>query len=95
MYIMGLVNRMQQKIGLWLRGQLILSLIIFVLTYIGLSILKVVITSYSIHYTKLYDPSSIDKVLLQLPTAPLVVLLTPNPGIGSFTEVEMILTIRP
>ncbi len=41
MYIMGLINRMQQKIGLWLRGQLILSVIIFVLTYVGLSILGV------------------------------------------------------
>lgn len=35
-YIMNLINRMQKKIGLWLRGQLILSLIIFVLTYAGL-----------------------------------------------------------
>lgn len=41
MYIMGLINRMQQKIGLWLRGQLILSLIIFILTFVGLSILGV------------------------------------------------------
>jgi predicted PurR-regulated permease PerM len=40
-YIMHLVNRMQKKIGLWLRGQLILSLIIFILTFIGLSILGV------------------------------------------------------
>jgi predicted PurR-regulated permease PerM len=40
-YIMGLINRMQQKIGLWLRGQLILSLIIFTLTFVGLSILGV------------------------------------------------------
>lgn len=40
-YIMHLVNRMQQKVGLWLRGQLILSLIIFLLTYIGLLILGV------------------------------------------------------
>ena len=40
-YIMRLVNRMQKKIGLWLRGQLILSLIIFILTFIGLSILGV------------------------------------------------------
>ncbi len=41
MYIMGLVNRMQKKIGLWLRGQLILSLIIFTLTFIGLTIMGV------------------------------------------------------
>lgn len=40
-YIMQLVNRMQRKVGLWLRGQLILSLIIFTLIYIGLSILGV------------------------------------------------------
>ena len=40
-YVMQLINRMQKKIGLWLRGQLILSLIIFVLTYIGLLILGV------------------------------------------------------
>lgn len=40
-YIMQLINRMQKKIGLWLRGQLILSLIIFLLTYLGLSILHV------------------------------------------------------
>jgi predicted PurR-regulated permease PerM len=40
-YIMQLVNRMQKKIGLWLRGQLILSLVIFVLTYTALLILDV------------------------------------------------------
>jgi predicted PurR-regulated permease PerM len=38
---MQLVNRMQGKIGLWIRGQLILSLIIFSLTFLGLSILGV------------------------------------------------------
>lgn len=40
-YIMQLINRMQEKIGMWLRGQLILSLIIFIFTYVGLSILGV------------------------------------------------------
>lgn len=40
-YLMQLIARMQRKIGLWLRGQLILSLIIFALTYLGLSILRV------------------------------------------------------
>jgi predicted PurR-regulated permease PerM len=40
-YTMHLVNRMQRKVGLWLRGQIILSLIIFTLTYIGLLILHV------------------------------------------------------
>ncbi|MDA3840005.1 MAG: AI-2E family transporter [Patescibacteria group bacterium] len=40
-YVMQLISRMQKKIGLWLRGQIILSLLIFTLTYIGLSILGV------------------------------------------------------
>lgn len=40
-YFNQLVNRMQDKIGRWLRGQLILSLIIFVLNYIGLTLLGV------------------------------------------------------
>ncbi|MCD4761849.1 AI-2E family transporter, partial [bacterium] len=41
LYVMRLVNRMQKKVGLWLRGQLILSLIIFSLTYVGLLVLGV------------------------------------------------------
>jgi predicted PurR-regulated permease PerM len=40
-YTMHLINRMQVKIGLWLRGQIILSFVIFTLIYIGLSILNV------------------------------------------------------
>lgn len=40
-YIMKLVNRMQKKVGLWLRGQLILSFIIFLLTYISLLVMGV------------------------------------------------------
>ncbi len=40
-YTISLLNQMQRKVGLWLRGQLILSLIIFVLTYLGLLILGV------------------------------------------------------
>jgi len=40
-HIMHLINKMQKKVGLWLRGQLILSFIIFSLTYIGLLILNV------------------------------------------------------
>ena len=40
-YILELINRMQKKIGLWLRGQLILCVIIFVMVYPGLLILKV------------------------------------------------------
>jgi predicted PurR-regulated permease PerM len=41
-YVMQLINRMQQKVGLWLRGQIILSFIIFALTYIALSIVHLV-----------------------------------------------------
>lgn len=40
-YTMNLVNRMQTKIGLWLRGQLILSVVIFTLIYAALSILGI------------------------------------------------------
>ncbi|MBU1131339.1 AI-2E family transporter [Patescibacteria group bacterium] len=40
-YINQLMFRIQRKMGLWLRGQLILSLIIFALVFIGLSILGV------------------------------------------------------
>ncbi len=40
-YVMDLFNRMQIKIGLWLRGQLILCLAIFALTYVGLLMLGV------------------------------------------------------
>lgn len=40
-YILDLVNRMQKKIGLWLRGQLILCLIIFFMVWPGLTIMKV------------------------------------------------------
>lgn len=36
-----LIARIQHKIGLWLRGQLILSVIIFLASFIGLSILQV------------------------------------------------------
>ncbi len=40
-YLMQLVSRIQKKLGYWLRGQLILSVIIFVLTFIGLTVLGV------------------------------------------------------
>ena len=40
-YLMRLYSRIQLKMGLWLRGQIILSLVIFVLTFIGLTILGV------------------------------------------------------
>jgi len=36
-----LIIKIQRKIGLWLRGQFILSLIIFILSFIGLSVLGV------------------------------------------------------
>lgn len=40
-YVMNVLTRMQKRIGLWLRGQLILCVSIFVLTYVGLSLLGV------------------------------------------------------
>lgn len=40
-YVTHLTNRIQEKIGLWLRGQLVLSLIIFLLSWLGLSLLGV------------------------------------------------------
>jgi predicted PurR-regulated permease PerM len=40
-YVIGLWHRSQKKIGLWMQGQLLLSVIIAVLTYLGLSILGV------------------------------------------------------
>jgi len=40
-YVADLVNRMQGKMGMWLRGQLTLMLIIGIMTYIGLTILGV------------------------------------------------------
>ena len=40
-YLMRLYSRIQVKLGQWLRGQLILSVVIFTLTFIGLTILGV------------------------------------------------------
>jgi predicted PurR-regulated permease PerM len=40
-YVMQLWTKIQNRLGNWLRGQLILSLVIFTLTYIGLSILQI------------------------------------------------------
>ncbi|MFH0840894.1 MAG: AI-2E family transporter [bacterium] len=40
-YVIGLINRIQKKIGLWLRGQLTLCFIVFLLTFMGLSIFNV------------------------------------------------------
>ncbi|XOU93909.1 MAG: AI-2E family transporter [Candidatus Kerfeldbacteria bacterium] len=40
-YVFQLVNRSQEKLRLWLKGQLILSFIIFLLAYLGLTILGV------------------------------------------------------
>lgn len=40
-FTMGLVEKIQRKMGLWIIGQIILSFSIFILTYIGLLILGV------------------------------------------------------
>jgi predicted PurR-regulated permease PerM len=40
-FVVQLINKIQRKIGKWLKGQLILSLIIGVLSYLGLLILGV------------------------------------------------------
>ena len=40
-YVMSVFNRMQRKIGLWMRAQLILCLVIFALTYVGLTAIGV------------------------------------------------------
>lgn len=39
--VMSLIEKIQRKMGLWVVGQLILSLFIFTLTYIGLSLLGI------------------------------------------------------
>ena len=40
-YTMNLINAIQRKIGLWLRGQVILMIIIGAMTYIGLSFIGI------------------------------------------------------
>lgn len=40
-YLVQKANQVQRKLGQWLRGQLILSLIIFVLTFVGLTLIGV------------------------------------------------------
>jgi predicted PurR-regulated permease PerM len=40
-YVSDIISKIQHRLGYWLRGQLLLSLIIFCLTYIGLTILGV------------------------------------------------------
>lgn len=40
-YINALIHQMKHRMGFWLRGQLILSIIIFLLTFVGLSILGI------------------------------------------------------
>lgn len=40
-YISDLIGAMQKRMGYWLRGQLFLSLIVFVMVYIGLTLLQV------------------------------------------------------
>ncbi len=39
--VMNLIQKIQHKMGLWVVGQLVLSVFIFILTYVGLSILGV------------------------------------------------------
>lgn len=40
-YVAGLVDRIQAKFGAWVRGQIVLSLVIGILVFLGLSILKI------------------------------------------------------
>lgn len=40
-YVTQLITRIRQKLGLWLRGQIILSLVIFILSFVGLMILDI------------------------------------------------------
>ncbi|HEX7342821.1 MAG TPA: AI-2E family transporter, partial [bacterium] len=40
-YVIDLIERMQRQLGLWLQGQIILSVVIFILTFIGLMIIGV------------------------------------------------------
>lgn len=40
-YISGLIGRMQDKLGAWLRGQIILMIVVGIMTYIGLLIIGV------------------------------------------------------
>ena len=40
-YVIELIERMQRQLGLWLQGQILLSFIIFVMTFIGLLIVGV------------------------------------------------------
>ena len=40
-YVIDLIERMQRQLGLWLQGQIILSVVIFILTFIGLLIIGV------------------------------------------------------
>jgi len=40
-FTMGLINKIQKKMGLWVLGQIIISFGIFLFTYIGLSLLHV------------------------------------------------------
>lgn len=40
-FTMGLINKIQKKMGLWVLGQIIISFGIFIFTYIGLSLMHV------------------------------------------------------
>lgn len=93
-YIMHLVNRMQQKIGLWLRGQLILSLSIFVLTYIGLLILGVkyalvlALIAGLLEFIPYLGPtlSAVPAVFLAFTQAPILALFT----LGLYYIIQMV-----
>lgn len=81
-YIMHLINRMQQKIGFWLRGQLILSLVVFVFVYAGLSILGVeyalvlALMAFILEMVPYIGPTlaAIPAVLLALTQSPMLAL---------------------
>ncbi len=40
-YVLGLWKRSQQKIGLWMQGQIVLAIIVAMLVYLGLTLLRV------------------------------------------------------
>jgi len=83
-YLMQLISRMQKQIGSWLRGQLILSAVIFVMIYIGLSILGVkyalflAILAGLIEFVPYLGPilASVPAIFIAFMQAPLLGLLT-------------------
>ncbi len=68
----------------------------FAIAGLSVSSLGVAVNPGSTLFTVIPNsPSSIERVLDQLATAPRMVLETPNPTMGAFTVVEMILLMRP